>query len=51
MGILRTMADDYGALAMVEHTGGDGRSESLSITLLETEFAEGRDFDLGARSA
>lgn len=51
MGILRVMADDYGALAMVEHSGGTGPSETLSITLLEPEFSEGRDFDLGARRA
>ncbi|MEP4197463.1 MAG: heme NO-binding domain-containing protein [Aliishimia sp.] len=51
MGILRTMADDYGALAMVEHRGGGQGTETLAITLLETSFAEGRDFDLGARSA
>ncbi len=51
MGILRTMADDYGALAMVEHTGARKGSETLSITLLEPEFSEGRDFDLGARRA
>lgn len=51
MGILRTMADDYGALAMVEHRGGTGHSETLAITLLETEFSQGRDFDLGARRA
>lgn len=51
MGILRTMADDYGALAMVEHRGGNSQSETLAITLLEPEFSEGRDFDLGARRA
>lgn len=51
MGILRTMADDYGALAMVEHCGADAGVETLEITLLETGFSEGRDFDLGARTA
>lgn len=51
MGVLRTMADDYGALAMVDHKGGNRQGETLSITLLETEFSEGRDFDLGARRA
>ncbi|MEL6463485.1 MAG: heme NO-binding domain-containing protein [Pseudomonadota bacterium] len=49
MGILRTMADDYGALALLEHTGSGNGVETISITLIETEFAEGRVFDLGAR--
>ena len=51
VGILRTMADDYGALALVEHQGQGSHVETLSITLLETSFSEGRDFDLGAQRA
>ncbi len=50
MGILRTMADDYGALALLDHHGGDTGTEVISISLIETEFAEGRVFDLGARA-
>lgn len=50
MGILRTMADDYGALALLEHTGRGNGVETISIALVETEFAEGRAFDLGARA-
>lgn len=50
-GILRTLADDYGALALVEHTSSCADAETLSISLLEAEFAKGRDFDLGARHA
>lgn len=49
-GALRTMADDYGALALVEFGGGGQGVETLSITLLETTFAEGRSFDLGAEA-
>ncbi|MGC1494675.1 MAG: heme NO-binding domain-containing protein [Sulfitobacter sp.] len=49
MGILRVMADDYGALALLEQTGGGGGVEIVSITLVEAEYAEGRSFDLGAR--
>jgi hypothetical protein len=50
MGVLRAMADDYGALAVLEHTGeGDG-VETIAITVIESEFAEGRAFDLGARA-
>lgn len=51
MGILRTMADDYGTLAFLEHTGGGNGVETVSITLVETEFAQGRVFDLGARAS
>jgi len=47
VGILRTMADDYGALALVEHRGGGQGVETVSITLLESTFAEGRSFVLG----
>jgi hypothetical protein len=48
LGILRTMADDYGALAFLEHRGGGLGSETLSITVLEDTFSEGRSFELGA---
>lgn len=48
MGVLRTMADDYGALAFVDYRGGGQGSETLVITLLERSYAEGRDFVLGA---
>lgn len=50
MGILRAMADDYGALAVLEHTGSGQGIETISITLVETEFAKGRTFELGARA-
>ena len=49
IGILRAMADDYGALALLDHCGSGAGIETISITLVETEFAEGRSFDLGAR--
>ena len=54
MGLLRAMADDYGALVVLDHLGtGDG-AEEISIHLPEPRFAEGRRFDLsgpGARLA
>ncbi|MEP4702397.1 MAG: heme NO-binding domain-containing protein, partial [Parasphingorhabdus sp.] len=50
MGILRAMADDYGALVMLDHDGVRGATEYISITLIETAFAAGRVFDLGART-
>lgn len=47
MGVLRTMADDYGALALLEHRGGGVGRETIEITLVETEFSAGRSFELG----
>ncbi len=50
MGVLRTLADDYGALVFLEHQGGEQESEVIDITLIEAAFAEGRSFELGARA-
>ncbi|MGR3635033.1 MAG: heme NO-binding domain-containing protein [Shimia sp.] len=50
IGVLRTMADDYGALVFLEHNGVEGGIEVIDITLIETAFASGRAFDLGARA-
>ncbi len=49
-GALRSMADDYGALALVEHLGADGGTETISIDLLDHAFSAGRDFRLAAGS-
>ncbi|MDO6726362.1 MAG: heme NO-binding domain-containing protein [Cognatishimia sp.] len=51
IGILRTMADDYGALVLLEHTGNSDTVETIHIQLIEAAFGPGRSFDLGARSA
>lgn len=48
IGLLRAMADDYGALVFLEHTGRQSGVETVQIQLLETAFAEGRSFTLGA---
>ncbi len=50
MGILRAMADDYGALVFLEYQGRQEGCDIISIKLVEAEFAAGRDFDLGARA-
>ncbi|MBY6137010.1 heme NO-binding domain-containing protein [Leisingera sp. XS_AS12] len=50
MGVLRAMADDYGDLVFLDHSGRQGGAEVISITLVVTKFAEGREFDLGAHS-
>ncbi|WP_339107743.1 heme NO-binding domain-containing protein [Thioclava sp. GXIMD4216] len=57
-GLVRAMADDYGALAFIEYLdqvqdrGGvcDDQmvQEDVLVTLLEESFAEGRSFDLAA---
>ncbi|MFA3917606.1 heme NO-binding domain-containing protein [Ruegeria hyattellae] len=49
-GVLRAMADDYGALAILDHKGVTGNAEIIEITLIESSFAEGRSFELGARA-
>lgn len=48
-GLLRAMADDYGALVLIE-TVDDGQEvrDKISISLLEARYAEGRRFDLAA---
>lgn len=47
-GILRAMADDYGALVLLEMVERRDDTEILSIVVLETAFAEGRHFQLAA---
>ncbi len=47
VGLLRALADDYGALALLEHKGGSDGLEIIEIRLLELEHACGRSFDLG----
>jgi len=52
LGILRAMADDYGALVLLEHlTMRDdlGELDQISVSLLDGAFAQGREFDLGAQ--
>lgn len=49
MGLLRAIADDYGALVLLEHTGNRDRTEILEIYLADASFAEGRVFDLSDR--
>ncbi len=50
LGALRTMADDYGALAFVEFAPGHSPKESdrclIDITLLSVDFSAGRSFQL-----
>lgn len=50
-GVLRALADDYGALALIDHAGSGPDGETIEIELLETCFAEGRRFDLAQPAA
>ncbi|PWE29276.1 heme NO-binding protein [Maritimibacter sp. 55A14] len=49
LGVLRAMADEYGALVLMEYhaSGAHARDEAITIELLETTHAEGRSFALG----
>lgn len=48
VGILRAMADDYGALVLLDHAGVQDHVERIDIELLDHQFAEGREFRLAA---
>ncbi len=50
MGLLRAMADDYGALVLLEHQGTCDGVEWLHIHVLEARYAAGRRFDLAQRA-
>jgi hypothetical protein len=41
------MADDYGALVVLEHRGATATHEVIEVQLLDERFASGRAFDLG----
>jgi len=46
MGILRAMADDYGALVLLDYDSTAADGATLVIELLDSRFAEGRSFRL-----
>lgn len=52
VGILRALADDYGALAVLEHQGCDapGGDELIVIDVYDPAFHAGRSFDLAAEA-
>lgn len=51
MGVLRVMADDYGALALLELEHCDTGREIVRIRLVEADYADGRAFELGVRAS
>jgi len=50
MGLLRVMADDYGALALLDLENCETGRDMVRIQLIKTDFADGRVFQLGARA-
>ncbi|MEZ5911530.1 MAG: heme NO-binding domain-containing protein [Paracoccaceae bacterium] len=50
LGVLRAMADDYGALVLLDHQGANGDCETIQIDVLEAQFAEGRRFELATEA-
>lgn len=51
LGLLRALADDYGALVLIDFDGEEEGAEILTIRLADADFAEGRRFDLSDRAA
>ena len=50
-GLLRGLADDYGALATIEHRGNFRGFERVTVAIHDPKFAEGRPFDLARPAA
>lgn len=51
VGMLRAMADDYGALVLLDHSERRRHSDTITISVIETEYAAGREFALGGAPA
>lgn len=51
MGLLRAMADDYGALALLEMRPKGAEGEIIHVHLLDEGYAVGRHFELAAMGA
>lgn len=49
VGLLRAMADDYGALVVLDHDGQDAGADVITIELLDGAYAVGRRFELALR--
>jgi hypothetical protein len=51
LGMLRAMADEFGALAMLDHLGARGTDRIIGIEIVEDAYSAGRAFALGMHSA
>lgn len=47
MGLLRAMADDYGALVLLEHLGTEDGAEVIAVQIADQALYEARPFSLG----
>ncbi len=47
LGLLRVMADDYGALVVLEHQGTRDGAEVIAISIPDLSYHEGNRFELG----
>ncbi|MEM7655805.1 MAG: heme NO-binding domain-containing protein [Bacteroidota bacterium] len=50
LGLLRAMADDYGALVFLDQNPGSNGEDVIDVSLLDIDFAEARAFELGAQA-
>jgi hypothetical protein len=50
LGLLRALADDYGALVMIDMAPGASSVAVIEISLLDGAFAQGRSFSLAGES-
>lgn len=50
VGVLRAMADDFGALVLLEHQGRSEHEDLISVEILEAGFAKGQEFSLAKES-
>ncbi len=46
VGVIRAMADEYGALVLLEYEGNHNGEEHVMVRLLDASFSEGRNFVL-----
>jgi len=46
MGIMRTLADDYGSLVLLDHEGREGNDEWITVSVLSTDFTQPTPFQL-----
>ena len=51
MGLLRAMADDYGALVLLDHLGPDSAGEVVTVRIADQAFTPARPFSLGVVGA
>ncbi|PJF11324.1 heme NO-binding domain-containing protein [Pseudorhodobacter sp. MZDSW-24AT] len=51
IGLLRAMADDYGALVLLDMMPSEREEDVISVLLLDEAHSEGRKFDLALRAS